>query len=136
MALLEEFDMHSLSICRTCPRDRRESGAPGLALTLRLRGFSEREGMALLRVNCLGACLQPCTIALDAPRKFRLRFSGLRPEDGDAVEELAARYLRSSEGRPDSHTIPDSLLGALSAVSPIHPLLPPLPSHRAGSQLL
>lgn len=43
--------MHSLSICRTCPRDQPTSGAPSAALAKQLREFCERLGVAVLRVN-------------------------------------------------------------------------------------
>jgi predicted metal-binding protein len=112
--------VHSLSICRTCPRDQSESGLPGDELLARLRPFAEREGIQLLRVACLGACRQPCSVALDAPEKPRLRFSGLRAQDSAAIEELMRRYRLSAEGLPDATTIPASLRAALTAVSPKH----------------
>jgi predicted metal-binding protein len=88
-------------------------------LAQQLRESCERLGVALLRVNCLGACKQPCSIALDATGKPRLRFSGLASTtDCAAVEALIQGYQQSATGDPATFEIPATLRPALSAVSP------------------
>lgn len=128
--------MDALLICRTCPRDQRDSGGPGLRLAKRLAAVAAERQFQLLRVNCLGACRQPCAMALAAPAKLRLRFSGLEETDGDAIEQLLTTYQHSSDGRLEAEQIPPSLRSALSAVSPRRQPQPPLGNprdeHRAG----
>jgi len=108
----------SVSICRTCPRDRRDSGVWGLALAQRLRQPLAARGIDLLMVNCLGACTHPCTLALDAPAKDRLRFSGLSADDETSLQQVVDAYSLSTLGRLDLQTLAPSLQMRLSAVSP------------------
>jgi predicted metal-binding protein len=110
--------MHSLLICRTCPRDGAASGAPGIVLAASLSGPLAACGVRILRVNCLGACRQPCAVALDAPSKFRLRFSNLGPADARDIELVAQRYRLSQNGRIPLESLPAGLRGRLSAVAP------------------
>ena len=122
--------MHVLLICRTCPRGQQTSEEPSVVLARQLGERCDSLGMELLRVNCLGACRQPCAVALDAPDKPRLRFSGLRAsEDAASLDELIVAYRQSVTGDPTSLAIPAALRSALSAVSPkLRPSASPSPS--------
>lgn len=110
--------VHCLLICRTCPRDARSLRLPCTLLGTRLSAIAQRKGVPVLRVNCLGACLEPCAIAIDSTGKQRMRFSGLTPNDEPAIEELLSLCQQSSDGYIDVRAIPASLRGALSAYSP------------------
>ncbi|MEP7243550.1 MAG: DUF1636 family protein [Gammaproteobacteria bacterium] len=110
--------MNSLLICRTCPRDAQESGLPGAELAARLSDIIECHGVQLLRVSCLGACRQPCAVALDAPRKQRLRFSRLDSSDACDLEVVIQRYCLSEDGCLPPHMLPLALRDRLSAISP------------------
>ena len=110
--------VHCLLICRTCPRDVRSPRLPCTQLALRLSAIAQSKGVPVLRVNCLGACLEPCAIALDSTGQQRMRFSGLTPNDEPAIEELLSMCQQSSDGYLDVQSIPHSLRGALSACSP------------------
>lgn len=117
--------MDALLICRTCPRDQPSSGEPSVLLAQQMLRTCEQLGVAVLRVNCLGACRQPFSIALDSPGKLRLRFSGLGPTtDTASIETLIAGYRQSATGDPASFEIPAALRPALSAVSPKPQLSP------------
>jgi predicted metal-binding protein len=110
--------MHSLLICRTCPRDGSASGAPGAVLAETPSGSMASCGVRILRVNCLGSCRQPCAVALDAPTKFRLRFSNLEPADALDLEAVVKRYCSSESGRIPVENLPPRFRERLSAVAP------------------
>ena len=117
--------MHSVSICRTCPRDTAQSGVPGAELAHALQALSRAAGVQLLQVTCLGACRLPCSIALDAPSKPRLRFSGLRADDCRALVDLIDLYRASADGALAPDALPATLRSRLTARSPkLHPPLP------------
>jgi predicted metal-binding protein len=110
--------MHSLLICRTCPRDGSASGTPGAMLAESLSSSMASCGVRILRVNCLGSCRQPCAVALDAPTKFRLRFSNLEPADARDLEVVVERYCSSASGQIPLENLPARLRERLSAVAP------------------
>ena len=110
--------MHSLLVCRTCPRSEPEKG--GLRQRLyELRGdHGAIDGLTLLGVECLGGCQKPLAAALDAPRKWRVRLTGL--STGDAADLLAAArsYTHSPDGYLTDVMLPSALRGRISALSP------------------
>ena len=110
--------MHSLLICRTCPRDGSASGAPGAVLAQSLGDSLASCGVRILRVNCLGSCRQPCAVALDAPSKYRLRFSNLEPTDARDLAVVIGYYCSSESGRIPLECLPPRLRERLSAVAP------------------
>ena len=110
--------MHLLLICRTCPRDTASSGTPGGALAATLGKSAASWGVQVLRVNCLGSCRQPCAVALDAPTKYRLRFSNLQPSDAGDLEKVVQQYCMSDSGRIAAENLPPALRGRLTAVAP------------------
>ena len=110
--------MHTLLICRTCPRDTASSGTPGGSLAATLGKTVASWGVQVLRVNCLGSCRQPCAVALDAPSKFRLRFSNLQPGDAGDLEKVVRQYCLSDSGRIATESLPPALRGHLTAVAP------------------
>jgi predicted metal-binding protein len=110
--------MHLLLICRTCPRDMASSGMPGDALAASLSESAASCGVQVLRVNCLGSCRQPCTVALDEPTKCRLRFSNLEAGDAGDLEKVVRQYCMSDTGRIAAEGLPPTLRGRLTAVAP------------------
>ena len=113
--------MHSLIICRTCPRGTDESGSACAALAARMKDVLRDHAVVIRRVNCLGACTQPCAIALDAPGKFRLRFSDLRLADAGELECVIRQYCSSENGSLPTESLPPGLRSRLSALSPKYP---------------
>jgi predicted metal-binding protein len=110
----------SVLICRTCPRNRNESGAFGIILAEGIRAALRERGVRVLMVTCLGSCKQPGAVALDSPGKERLRFSGLSAVDIEPLIGAVDVYQAASSGRMDIDKFPTSLRSRLSAVSPKH----------------
>src|SRR5689334_9960323 len=129
--------METLSVCRTCPRESAEKGG----LAERLRALAARSAAAsrlgILSVECLGGCPNPCTVACDAPGKWRVRLSGLKAENAADILAAARAYAGLPDGRLSDETLPPALRGHISALSPKGagqrgPTSPP--SHRAPRQ--
>lgn len=112
------LEQESVSICRSCPRYRQDSGSFGRAVADRLTGELHERGVALLMVTCLGSCKTPGAIALDAPRKDRIRVSDLGTADTEPLLNLLDAYLASPTGRLDPRQLPPSLRPRVSAISP------------------
>ena len=112
------LEQESVSICRSCPRDRRDSGSFGPAVADRLRGELNKRGVAVLMVTCLGSCKTPGAVALDAPDKDRLRVSDLCTADVEPLLNLVDAYLASPTGLLDPQHFPSSLRSRISAISP------------------
>jgi len=108
----------SVSICRTCPRDRRESGSFGIILAEGIRAALLERRVRMLMVTCLGSCKHPGAAALDSPWKERLRFSRLSAVDIEPLIGAVDVYQATSSGRIDIDKLPTSLRSRLSAVSP------------------
>jgi predicted metal-binding protein len=108
--------MHTLSVCRTCPREAAEKG--GLAERLRALKFASVKGFQLLSVECLGGCLKPCNVAFDAGHKWRVRLSGLTAEHAADLIAAARAYAASPDGRLGEEALPPALRGRISALSP------------------
>lgn len=103
-----------LLICRTCPRDERDSGSFGVAVDRAVAGAEVR----VRHVPCLGGCPHAGNIALDGPGKPRVRFSRIEVDDADDVLDAARRYDASPSGAPGEWEVPAGLVGRLTAVSP------------------
>ncbi len=119
--------MHKLYVCQTCQRDQQLE--PGTASRgMRLSAALERaltdagiDDALMVRVACLNGCLNPCNIALRAPRKFSLRLSRLSEADAPRVARLLSAYARHEKGDVPSEDWPDGLSAHLSArVPPPH----------------
>jgi len=110
--------MHTLSVCRTCPRGR----APEKELRDHLRGLLADAGATqdwqLLLVECVGGCPKPCAVAFDAPGKWRIRLGGLTLEDADDIISVLHLYERSADGYLADEVLPPGLRGHISARSP------------------
>jgi predicted metal-binding protein len=111
-------EQESVSICRSCPRYRQDCGSFGRAVADRLAGELNKRGVAVLMVTCLGSCKTPGAIALDAPRKDRIRVSDLCTADAEPLLKLVDAYLASPTGRLDLQHFPSSLRARVSAISP------------------
>jgi predicted metal-binding protein len=110
-----------LLVCRTCPRDARDTGSFGVDLDRAVDDLARRRGVRVRHVPCLGGCPHPGNAGLDAMGKPRVRFSGLDPADPDdarALVEAAARYDASPSGLPGDWQVPEPLRGRLTAVTP------------------
>ncbi len=107
-----------LLVCRTCPRDDRDTGAFGEALDRALSPVAHDRGVRIRHVPCLGGCPHSGNAGLDAMGKPRVRFSGLTPDDADALVDAAAAYDASPTGTPGHWAVPASLAGRLTAVTP------------------
>lgn len=107
-----------LLVCRTCPRDRADTGSFGAALDPLLTGAAGR-GVRVRHVPCLGGCPHDGNVAVDGPGKPRVRFSHVVAEDAAAIVEAAVAFDASGSGVPDDGwAVPPSLRGRLTAVTP------------------
>jgi predicted metal-binding protein len=113
--------MHSLSVCRTCPRHRSEKGG----LPERVRALAEAgalpAGFDILTVECLGGCQQPSAAAFDAPDKWRIRLTQLAAEDAGDLMLAAHAYAGLPDGALTDEILPPRLRGRISARSPKRP---------------
>ena len=111
----------TLLICRTCPRyDPRASGDFSRRLAVALAQVSDNEpgvSVAVRGVQCLGGCPDDGVVAVDAPQKARVRFSGLDDVDAKAVFAAAVAHDASSTGAPDDWQVPGELADRLSSVT-------------------
>jgi predicted metal-binding protein len=110
-----------LLVCRTCPRDARDTGSFGADLDRAVDDLARRRGVRVRHVPCLGGCPRPGNAGLDAMGKPRVRFSDIdpaEPDDAAALVEAAARYDASPSGLPDDWQVPDPLRARLTAVTP------------------
>jgi predicted metal-binding protein len=109
--------MHTLSVCRTCPR----GGIPETGLRERLRALladTAASALQLLLVECVGSCPRPCAVAFDAPGKWRIRLSGLTPAHADDIVTALRSYAGSADGSLPNESLPAGLRGHISARSP------------------
>jgi predicted metal-binding protein len=60
----------------------------------------------------------PGNVALDSIGKPRVRFSGITDHDAQALIQAAAAYEASTSGDPTEWTVPESLTGKITAISP------------------
>lgn len=113
--------MHTLSVCRTCPRDLPTKGG----LPERLRAMAEEPGapesLRLLTVECLGGCPKPSAVAFDAPDKWRIRLTGLTIANAADVLTAVRAYAATADGQITDAMLPPSLRGHISARSPKRP---------------
>ncbi len=113
--------MHTLSVCRTCPRHLSEKGG----LPERIRDLVQAgpglDGYQILTVECLGGCKQPLAVVFDAPEKWRIRFTQLMAYDAGDLLTAAEAYAESSDGDLPDAVLPERLRGKISARSPKHP---------------
>jgi predicted metal-binding protein len=110
-----------LLVCRTCPRDARDSGSFGADLDRAVDALARRRGVRVRHVPCLGGCPRPGNAGLDAMGKPRVRFSAIDPAEADdaaALVEAAARYDASPSGMPGDWLVPEPLRGRLTSVTP------------------
>ena len=110
--------MDSIAICRTCPRDTPLSGSFGTELRDAVWAELQDHGIEVLMVHCLGNCRVPCSVALDSPQKFRLRFSGIGIQDARDLIDTAIGYARSNHGIADDGAFVSALKSKISAISP------------------
>jgi predicted metal-binding protein len=109
---------NTVAICRTCPRDRPQSGEPGLALFNDVKERLTNEGMTVMMVHCLGSCKKPCAAALDAPAKPRVRLSGLKDVNATDLIDAALEYQKAISDNVSVTTFPAALRGHITAISP------------------
>jgi predicted metal-binding protein len=109
-----------LLVCRTCPRDRRDTGSFGDAVraVTRAPAADDEAPTKALYVNCLGACDLPGNVALDGIGKSRVRFSGLATEQVADLRTACAAYDASPTGDPGEWDVPADLRPAISGVAP------------------
>ena len=124
--------MHKLYLCQTCQRDRpprpgaESRGARLTRALLELWPSAAIPDTLILRVACLNGCLNPCNIALRAPRKISLRLSRLDAEDAADVLTLLRAYVEDDTGDVAPSRWPRGLREHLSARVP--------PPHSLGSR--
>nr|WP_240939665.1 DUF1636 family protein [Planosporangium flavigriseum] len=117
-------------ICRTCPRyDARASGEFGRRLTAAIAAIAaiaeiaeiaagEPDApVAIRNVQCLGGCPEDGVVAVDAPGKARIRFTGLTESYAEAILAAAAAHHASPSGLPADWAVPTELAGHLSSVT-------------------
>jgi predicted metal-binding protein len=108
----------ALLICQTCPRYLHDIRSFGPKMLDALNAAEPHPTVRTTRVACIGGCPTPGNVALDSVGKPRVRFSGLTEHDVDALIEAAVAYEASSSGTPGDWTVPETLAGKISAVSP------------------
>ncbi len=113
--------MHTLSVCRTCPRHLSEKGGLPERVRATAHGSAMPDGFEILFVECLGGCQQPSAAAFDAPDKWRIRLTRLVADDAADLLTAAAAYASSPDGNLADHTLPPRLRGHISARSPKYP---------------
>jgi predicted metal-binding protein len=111
--------MHTLSVCRTCPRHLPEKG--GLPERVAALVGAGLDGFQLLTVECLGGCRQPSAAVFDAPDKWRIRLTSLVADNAADLLIAARAYAASPDGDLPDAALPESLRGHISARSPKHP---------------
>jgi predicted metal-binding protein len=112
----------TLLICRTCPRDNtRHSGEFAAHFREALTKVAVDPPdltLAIRMVQCLGGCPAHGVVALDAPCKTRVRFTGLDESDAVHVVGAVIAYEQAADGHPDHWAIPERLEPHLSSVTP------------------
>ncbi|TCK20679.1 DUF1636 family protein [Pseudonocardia endophytica] len=104
-----------LLVCQTCPRyDPVHTGSFGRGLDAALVAHPD---VRVRRVQCLGGCPDDGVVAVDGIGKARVRFTGLSPDDADAIVVAARAHSGSVSGAPDDWEIPSALTDRLSAVT-------------------
>ena len=107
-----------LLICQTCPRyDPVRTGEFGRDLDSALAGHPDAAGLRVRRVQCLGGCPQHGVVAVDGTGKARVRFTGLTPDDADAIVAATRAHAGCATGAPDDWDVPAELAERLSAVT-------------------
>ena len=111
----------TLLICRTCPRyDTRATGDFGRRITAALTQIADNEPdttVSIRNVQCLGGCPDEGVVAVDAPGKARVRFTGLDESDAKAVYAAALAHDACATGAPEDWEIPAELADRISSVT-------------------
>jgi predicted metal-binding protein len=113
--------MHTLSVCRTCPRHLSEKGGLPERVRELVQAGPALDGYQILTVECLGGCKQPLAAVLDAPDKWRIRFTQLMAYDAGDLLTAARAYAVCPDGDLPDAALPERLRGKISARSPKHP---------------
>ena len=109
--------LHRLYVCTTCVRDGPvppggDTRGARLAAAVReqlKRDLPDGGEFDFLQVPCLSGCLNPCNVAMRAPRKYNLRFSRVDPEEAPQVVQLLRAYMADPLGNPSEDALPESL---------------------------
>jgi predicted metal-binding protein len=116
------YALMTLLICKTCPRyDIRRRGEFADRFRNALaKAVADHPGcdVSVRAVQCLGGCPADGVVALDAPCKTRVRFTGLSETDAAAVARAAVVYDAAADGHPDHWSVPVELLAHLSSITP------------------
>lgn len=113
--------MHTLSVCRTCPRHLPEKGGLPERVREAIQTGQGLDGFQLLTVECLGGCRQPSAAVFDAPDKWRIRMTCLVANDAHDLLAAARAYADSPDGDLQDAALPETLRGKISARSPKYP---------------
>lgn len=93
--------MTRLLLCRTCQPEtgsRTEAALAALGEALAAAGLGP-ETLALATVDCMGACEQPVSLALQGQDRATFVFSGVQlPDDIDDIVATAQTYLEAKDG--------------------------------------
>jgi predicted metal-binding protein len=116
-----ELGMHTLSVCRTCPRHLSEKGGLPEQVREAVQAGQGLDGFQILTVECLGGCRQPSAAVFDAPEKWRIRMTCLVANDANDLLTAARIYVASPDGDLQDDALPENLRGKISARSPKYP---------------
>jgi predicted metal-binding protein len=90
----------TLVVCTTCRRtDAADDPRCGARMHAALAALPLPEGVTLRPVECLSACGNGCSVALQAPGKWSYVYGRMDPaQDAPAILEGAALYAASADG--------------------------------------
>ncbi len=96
----------TLAVCITCKRDGMlpadlvaDAPRPGAQLLAALTSLDLPPGVTIRPVECLSACSNGCSVALQAPGKWTYIYGNLDPAlHADHILQGAARYAATPDG--------------------------------------
>ena len=123
---IAQAQTHRLIICTTCrredspPNELTDGGRLYDIVRGQFGGWPDRDGCALVGVECMSGCNRSCTVGLAAPGKPSYLFGGLLPTAETAADALALvkQYRDSADGILERRRRPPSFHRGILAKIP------------------